>query len=156
MNSGELVAKLGIYGGSFVVGFVSGLVPFVNVELYLVAISPVASREALIPIAVLSAIGQMLAKTILFYAGRGVFKIRLRKIEKKIETVQQKFQEWKGKTDLLIFLSALVGFPPLYATSVVAGAMKLSYPKFLAVGVVGRCIRFAVIVSFPQLVLRYI
>jgi len=156
MDPEELIEKVGVYAGSFVVGFVSGLVPFINAELYLVAVSPLVSRNKLVPIAVLTAAGQMVAKTIIFYAGRGVFSINMRKIEKKLETVQAKFQAWENKVDALILLSAVVGMPPFYIVSFVAGALKLHYIRFLAAGLVGRGIRFAAIVYFPQLVLKYV
>ena len=156
MNFEELIGKVGVYAASFVVGFVSGLVPFVNSELYLVAVSPMVARHSLLPIALLSAAGQMVAKTILFYAGRGVFNINMGKIEKKIEAVQKKFQDWENKVDALILLSAFVGLPPFYVVSVVAGALKLHYIRFLVAGIVGRSARFVVIIYFPQLVLKYI
>lgn len=156
MNSEELIAKVGIYGASFVVGFVSGLVPFVNSEVYLVAVSPMVARPALLPIALLSAAGQMVAKTIIFYAGRGVFKINMGKIENKIEAVQKKFQAWENKADILMLISASVGLPPFYVVSFVAGALKLHYVRFLIAGIIGRSIRFAAVVYFPQLVLKYI
>jgi hypothetical protein len=38
----------------------------------------------------------MVAKTIIFYAGRGVFKINMGKLEQKIEVVQKKFQKEVG------------------------------------------------------------
>jgi membrane protein YqaA with SNARE-associated domain len=135
MNSEELIAKVGIYGASFVVGFVSGLVPFVNSELYLVAVSSMVARPALLPIALLSASGQMVAKTIIFYAGR---------------------EDWENKADFLMLISASVGLPPFYVVSFVAGALKLHYIRFFIAGIIGRSIRFAAIVYFPQLVLKYI
>ena len=156
MNSEELVAKVGVYAGSFIVGFVSGLVPFVNSEIYLVAVSTMVSRQALIPVALLSAAGQMVAKTIIFYAGRGVFSLKMHKLEGRIEAVQRKFKDWETRIDALILFSATVGLPPFYVVSFVAGAAKLHYIRFLASGFVGRSIRFAVIVYFPQLVLKYI
>jgi len=156
MNPEELIGKVGVYAASFVIGFVSGLVPFVNSELYLVAVSTIAARHSLAPIALLTAAGQMVAKTILFYAGRGVFNINMGKFEKKIESVQEKFQDWENKVDALILLSAFVGIPPFYVVSFVAGALKLHYIRFLAAGMVGRSVRFAVIIYFPQLVLKYV
>jgi membrane protein YqaA with SNARE-associated domain len=156
MHVQDLLARVGIYAGSFIVGFVSGLVPFVNAEVFLVAVSPITPRHALLPVAVLCGAGQMCAKTIIFYAGRGVFKINMGKLEGKIEAVQAKFQLWQNKAGALIFLSAVVGMPPFYVVSFVAGALKLSYVKFLATGFPGRCIRFGVIIYFPQLILRFI
>lgn len=156
MNFEELIAKVGIYVASFVVGFVSGLVPFVNSEIYLVAISPVVARHSLLPVALLSALGQLFAKTILFYAGRGVFQIKMGKFESKIESVREKFEEWGNKADVLILFSATVGMPPFYVVSFVAGALKRLFITFFVAGLVGRSIRFVAIVYFPQLLLRYI
>ena len=156
MDFEALTGKVGIYLASFVVGFVSGLVPFVNSEIYLVAVSTMAAKPALLPIAMISAAGQMVAKTILYYAGRGVFKINMGKYQSKIETVQEKFERWDKKTDLLVLISAAVGLPPFYVVSFVAGALKLNVIKFVVTGLVGRGIRFAVIVYFPQLVMKYI
>ena len=145
-----------MYAASFVVGFVSGLVPFVNSELYLLLVSPMVSRPALVPVALLCALGQMGAKLILFYAGRGVFNIPIGRHQKRIDAVKKKFQEWEGKVDLLILMSAFVGLPPFYAVSVVAGGMKLGAVKFFIAGFIGRAGRFAVIVYFPQLIMRFI
>ena len=156
MNFEELIGKVGVYAASFLIGFVSGLVPFVNSEGFLVVVSPMVGRHALLPIALLTAAGQMVAKSILFYAGRGVFTINMGRLEKRIEAVQRKFKAWEGKVDLLVLLSASVGIPPFYVLSFVAGAVKLNFFRFVSVGLVGRSIRFAVIIYFPQLILRYI
>jgi membrane protein YqaA with SNARE-associated domain len=156
MDFESLTAKVGIYAGSFVIGFVSGLVPFVNSELYLVFVSPLAARPALMPIALLCAAGQMCAKTILFYAGRGVFKINMGRYQSKIEKVQEKFERWEKKTDLLIVGSAAIGLPPFYVVSFVAGAMKVNFVRFFIWGILGRSVRFGVLVYFPQFIMKYI
>jgi membrane protein YqaA with SNARE-associated domain len=156
MDFEALAAKVGIYLASFLIGFVSGLVPFVNSEIYLVAVSPMVARPALLPIALLSASGQMLAKTILYYAGRGVFHINMGRYKSKVEAVQAKFERWQNKSDLMIFVSATAGLPPFYVVSFVAGALKLNFPKFFIAGLLGRSIRFAAIIYFPQLILKYI
>jgi membrane protein YqaA with SNARE-associated domain len=98
----------------------------------------------------------MTAKTIIFYAGRGVVRINTAKLEGRIEKVQKKFQEWENKVDALIFVSAVIGLPPLYIVSFVAGAAKLHYVRFLIAGFAGRSVRFAVLVYSPQLVLKYL
>ena len=152
MDFDALTAKFGLYLGSVVIGFVSGLVPVVNSEIYLLAVSTLAGKPALLPVAALTSLGQMLGKTLLFYAGRGVIKIPTRKYENKMEAVKRKFEQWQHKTDLFIFLSAFAGFPPFYIVSVVGGAMNINFARFFVAGIIGRTIRFAVIVYFPQLV----
>lgn len=154
MNFEELIGRVGVYPAGFVVGFVSGLVPFVNTEIFLVVVSPFVLRPALAPIALITALGQMVAKSILFYAGKGVFSIKMGRHEKRIKAVQKKFMEREGRADVLIFVSAVLGFPPFYATSFVAGALKLHFVNFLVAGFVGRSIRFGLIIYFPQLLMR--
>ena len=156
MNFEELIGSSGVYAASLIVGFVSGLVPFVNSEVYLLLVSTTVSKPALAPVAVLSAIGQMGAKTVLFYAGRGMLKVPMGRHQNRIESVQAKFLEWEGRAGLMMFVSAAVGFPPFYAVSVVAGSLKLNVIKFEVAGLIGRTIRFGVIVYFPQLVMRFI
>ncbi len=155
MNFEEIVTKVGIYGASLVISFVSGLLPLINTELYLVAVSAMVAQHSLLPIALLSALGQIAAKTILFYAGRGIFQINMGKFDKKIVAVQTKFKEWENKVDALILVSATVGMPPFYLVSFVAGALKLNYLRFAIAGLLGRSIRFTVIVYFPQIVIEY-
>lgn len=156
MNFEEVIGRFGVYGASFVIGFVSGLVPFVNSEVYLLFVSPFSARPTLVPIAILSASGQLLAKTILYLAGRGVISMKMTKMRDRIDAVHKKFVEWRHKTDALIFVSSALGLPPFYVVSVVAGAAKLNFPKFFVIGLVGRSMRFAVIVLFPQFVMRFI
>jgi len=156
MNFEELIGSVGVYAASFVVGFVSGLVPFVNSELYLLLVSPMVSRPALVPIALLSALGQMGAKLVLFYAGRGVFNIPFGRHQKRIDKVKEKFQQWENRLGALILLSAFAGIPPFYAVSVVVGGMKLNVVKFGVLGYIGRAARFTIIVYFPQLVMRFV
>ena len=156
MNFEEIISSQGIYLASLVVGFVSGLVPVVNSEVYLLLVSPMATKPQLAPIAFLSAVGQMIAKTLLFYVGRGALKIPIGKHQDKIDKVHEKFAQWENRAGLLMLLSAAVGFPPFYAVSVVAGSMKMHVMKFVIVGLIGRTIRFGAIVYFPQFVMRFI
>jgi membrane protein YqaA with SNARE-associated domain len=53
----------------------------------------------------------------------------------------------------LVFLSALVGMPPLLVTSVYAAGTQMSAATFGAVCLVGRSVRFIAIALVPQLVM---
>ena len=114
VNFEELINSQGIYVASFLVGIVSGFVPFINTEVYLVLVSTMATKPALWPVAILSAMGQMVAKSVIFYTGRGVLHVRMGKYESKVAAVHVKFARWENKADLLILLSATVGLPPFY------------------------------------------
>src|ERR1043165_788799 len=69
----DLLQTLGLYAGTLVVCFLAGLIPLINAEVYLVGISiwAVKRPEQLPLIVIMAAVGQMLAKIILYYAARG-------------------------------------------------------------------------------------
>ena len=52
-------------------------------------------------------------------------------------------------------VSALVGVPPFYVVSVVAGALRLSFAAFLAVGGLGRLAHFGLLAAAPHLARRW-
>ena len=52
----------------------------------------------------------------------------------------------------LIGVSALTGLPPFYLVSIAAPALGVRFGTFLAMGLAGRLLRFAVLVALPQLV----
>ena len=67
----QLLHSFGLYGATLAVCFIAGLVPFVNAEVFLFVASAklVSSPHQLPMIVALAAIGQMLAKVILYRAG---------------------------------------------------------------------------------------
>jgi membrane protein YqaA with SNARE-associated domain len=52
---------------------------------------------------------------------------------------------------VLYSVSAVVGLPPFYVTTLAAGAVGMNFTFFLVVGFIGRLIRFAAVVALPGL-----
>ena len=50
-----------------------------------------------------------------------------------------------------MLVSALVGVPPLYVISILAGSLKMSFARFLIAGTCGRFVRFTCLVYLPHL-----
>lgn len=151
MDYGKLLSAAGLYITTFAVCLVSAVVPVVNAEAYLLAVSALIPPSAVVPVVMLSAVGQMIGKTGLYLAGRGLFRLPAR-YDAKIGELRAKLEQRKGRTDVLLFVSAFSGFPPFYALSILAGALRFSFGEFLVWGLVGRILRFAVVVLFPQAV----
>lgn len=145
----HLLAMLGIYGGTFVVSIIAGLVPLVNSEVFLIALVRFAvDRSSQLPaIVVAAATGQMVAKIGLYYAGRSLLELPRGRHKEKIETVRKKLESWKTRPYLIYAISSVVGIPPLYLTVLAAGAMKIRFKAFLVIGLCGRLVRFAVLVA---------
>ncbi|HEU0034409.1 MAG TPA: VTT domain-containing protein [Kofleriaceae bacterium] len=146
----NLLDTLGLYGATFAFCFIAALVPLVvNVELYLIGITTWAVQrpEQLLPIIVLAAVGQMAAKTMIYFAGMGMIRLpRSTKSKEKIERARAYMERWQTKPYWFFSLSAVFGLPPFYLTCLVAGALKIRIKRFLALGLAGRLVRFAAIV----------
>jgi membrane protein YqaA with SNARE-associated domain len=147
-----LISKFGLHLATFIVCLISGFVPIVNAEIYLITVSSFSAKTEIFFLIFISTSGQMIAKSILFLSGRGILNIPFHKYEKKIENAKEKFKKWENRSFLFIFLSASSGFPPFYVVSVLSGMLKLNFKWFVISGFLGRFVRFAVAVLFPQLI----
>jgi len=149
----DLLAMLGIYGGTFIVSIIAGLVPVVNTEVFLVAVVRLAVHgPAQLPGLVIAAsTGQMVAKIGLYYAGHGLLELPRGRYREKIEIVRRKIERWQTKPYLIYGISSVTGLPPFYLTVLAAGAMKIRFVPFLAIGLAGRLLRVAVLVALAWL-----
>jgi membrane protein YqaA with SNARE-associated domain len=140
---GQSLALLGV-------SFASALIPLINLEVYLVGLGAVAGSGRVWLFATVAGIGQMLGKLIWYYLGANALRwgwVR-RKVEKP--KAQAKLELWRRRTHerpvvgaLLLFASAATGFPPFAIVAVLAGQLRMNVVLFLAVGTVGRTLRFA-------------
>jgi membrane protein YqaA with SNARE-associated domain len=145
----SLLAMLGLYGGTFAVAVIAGLVPLVNAEVFLVGVVRiVVDRPAqLTPIVIAAACGQMVAKIALYHAGRGMLDLPRGRHQAKIERVRAAIDRWQTKPYLIYAVSSVLGVPPFYLTVLAAGAMRIRFDAFLAIGLGGRLVRFAILVA---------
>jgi membrane protein YqaA with SNARE-associated domain len=141
--------------GQFLVAFalavVSALVPFVNSEVLVLTYAALAGggRRGALMVAGLFAVGQMVGKCALYWSGRGAARIPSEKRRRTIERWRERFQRSPRTVVLFVFVSALSGFPPFYAVSVLAGAFRTNLPAFFVAGFVGRFIRFSILALAP-------
>lgn len=145
----DLLAMLGIYGGAFVVSLIAGLVPLVNAEVFLIGLVRLAiDHPSQLPLlVVLAAAGQMVAKIGLYHAGRGMLELPRGRYRAKVEAVRARLDDWKTKPYIVYGTSSVLGLPPFYLTVLAAGAMRIRFLAFLAIGLAGRLLRFAVLVA---------
>ena len=147
----QLLQNIGVFGGTYVVCLVSGFIPIVNAELFLIWISLMISKTEYLPILLLATAGQMTAKVLMFLSGKGVINISKKRYEKKIGEIEAKMKKWESKIDVFIFLSAFTGFPPFYVVAVLSGMTNVNLVRFCIAGFLGRALRFGLVMYFPQL-----
>jgi membrane protein YqaA with SNARE-associated domain len=153
MDVNSFVAEHGIHLATFVVCLVSAFIPIINAELFLIGFSSLITPAEVPAVIILATCGQMLAKSTLYLAGRGVIKLPKRKrLGAKLKKIQAKLGKHKGKTAAFLFVSALTGVPMFYLVSIVSGSLKLNFPFYFFFGASGRLLRFAIVIIFPQLI----
>lgn len=146
----SIISDYGLYVGTYLVCLISGFVPIVNAEIFLIFLSTLLTKPLIFPVLLLATIGQMTAKTILFLSGMGILKLSLKRYENKIDETIAKMHRWGSKIDVFIFLSAFTGFPPFYIITIVAGIIRHNFFRFFISGFTGRLLRFGLIILFPQ------
>jgi len=145
----NLLTQYGVCSGSFIINILSGFIPVINSEILLVLISTTMSRTLFFPVLLISTTGQMLAKLVMYLAGRGILKISLMKYKEKLNEMILKMQKWQSKTGFFLFISAFSGFPPFYLVTIAAGMLKMNFFQFLVLGFAGRLLRFTLLLYFP-------
>ncbi len=150
--------SVGVYLGSFAIAVVSGVLPVVNAELYLIGIVLAIGGipEALV-LAVSIAAGQMIGKGLLYQAARGATRLGTRRggrFAVRLDHARTKVGRWRSKPYSALFVSASVGLPPLYLVTLVAGILDIRFRAFLLVGFAGRTLRFGTIGVLAALATR--
>ncbi|HSD28076.1 MAG TPA: hypothetical protein VLL75_12285 [Vicinamibacteria bacterium] len=126
--------------------FLSGFLPFVNIEAYVVGAAALLPGVSPLAVVVPAALGQMAAKGLLFLGGRGLVSLPSRLRDRA----------WAASARLgtrrppaLVFTSALTGLPPFYVVSVAAGLLGFRPGPFLLAGFAGRLLRFGAVFAAP-------
>jgi membrane protein YqaA with SNARE-associated domain len=148
-----LQGDFGLYGGAIVICFLAGLIPIINTEIYLITASTVlvTSPMQLPLIVLLGATSQMVAKVLLYFTAAGALKLPTGRYQAKIDKARERIERWRDKPKWILFVSALLGLPPFYVVSLLAGALGIRLPTFCAIGLLGRVLRFGIIVALPWL-----
>lgn len=152
MDTSQLPAlsTAALYAVTFGLALVSGIIPFVfNIELYLLAVAALTGAPAAAIVGLATA-GQTIAKVILYLVGKGALNIRWVKKSASSKAAGAFAKRPNSGLGIVAF-SAVVGFPPLYAVSLVAGTLRLPAIAFTVIIVIGRLVRFSGVYLVPEL-----
>ena len=139
---------LGYYG----LAIISAVLPWVNAEVLMISAIPVAaSRSGLAALVIAVSAGQMTGKSLMYWLSRTSTRLRSPLVEGAIRQWRRRMGQRPGATLAVTFLSALIGVPPFFVVSMAAGALDVSFPRFLVVGAAGRLVHFAVVACVPEL-----
>jgi membrane protein DedA with SNARE-associated domain len=127
------------------------LVPLVNIEAYLLGVATLTRSQGW-PVVLITTLGQMIAKVILYHGGRHGLRPMAGRFGGKLEKAESAFRRHPAGPDLVVFASAVTGLPPFYGVSVIAGMMRIPLARFLLISTPARFLRFALVFFAPRLV----
>lgn len=139
-----------LYVATYLYSVVSGLVPVVNVEVFLLAMAALKKGDPLAVI-LLTTAGQMTAKYVLYLSGRGLIRLPPGRMQGKVEQARKALDEHPKGAESVVLFSAVTGVPPFYGMSLAAGALAMPLLRFLGVATFGRLVRFSVVYFAPHL-----
>ncbi len=142
-------------------GIASAIIPIVNAEAIMIAAAIASPAAVAVSIAIGLAIGQTIGKVAMYEGARkGVERHRLRhdpKPRKEMGPWRQRISalndrmiammQGRWSSNAILFASASVGLPPLFATTLVAGAAKTRRLDFITCCLTGRTARFLVMAA---------
>ncbi len=156
MNAWPEPGIVSLFVSCFGLSVLSALVPWFNGELILLA-HAVALRSPidLMALATVAAAGQMGGKCVLYWLGVQTGRLAVSR--------DGRVDRWAGllgtrgtRAAAIVFVSSVVGIPPLYLTTIAAGTVRMAFPRFFGAAGAGRVIRFGALVFCPQLAMRLV
>lgn len=137
--------EIAVLSSAFVASVASGVVPFVNAEVVVVAaaVAVPASQQWLV--VTVCSLGQMIAKAGLYALARWLPRRLPARAVRHLERASEKTARLQQAGWPLILVSAFVGLPPFYVISLAAGMVRVNFAAFVTFGFVGRWARFAVL-----------
>lgn len=142
---------------AFVVATASGLVPLINIELYLLGAVAVLDDGALVAMAVAAAAGQTLGKIPYYYVGYGTISAPW--LKRRAATPgkwSERMARWRARAEArpvwgagLLALSSFASVPPFMVVSVLAGVLRMNLVLFCVITFLTRTARFLILVLAP-------
>ncbi len=133
--------------------FVSAVLPWVNAELLVLSLPAVAaSNGELATLVLLATAGQMAGKCIIYWTARRAGTVPSGRMRALLDRWRERAARRPSSPVMVVGLSSVVGIPPFYVMSAVAGALKVNFWSFFAAGTCGRLVRFGALAFLPHLV----
>jgi membrane protein YqaA with SNARE-associated domain len=122
---------------------VSAIVPWINAEVVVLSLPAVAgSTPALVALVGVATLGQMAGKSVIYWAARRGVRAPSAAMQARLDDWRLRLEHRRYALPALVFVSSVVGIPPFYLMTLLAGALGMSFPLFLVAGTAGRLVRF--------------
>lgn len=134
--------------------FLTGYIPSVSTEVVLAGVGLTISKPAIIPLALIGAISQTIAKSHLYLLAHKVIPYLKFKSKRKLIKLKRQYKNKQKLSHSIIFVSSLTGLPPYYFINLLCGLMDSGLTNFALIGCMGMFIRFTACLALPHLFLN--
>ena len=131
----------------------AAVVSFLALEAYL-AVAALDPTYPSVVLAIVAATGQVTGKLLWYWAGAGTTRLPWLRRKMELPKIEASLTRWRERTDgrpvytgLVLLASAFAGLPPFMLMSVVAGVLRVRMWLFLSTGLVGRFLRFWIVLE---------
>jgi membrane protein YqaA with SNARE-associated domain len=132
----------------------SAVFPWVNAEVIILSLPAMApSKPALLLLLLVATAGHMTGKCFLYWAGRKGDRVLTGRAGKALTKWRERLETKPSKAVALVLISSVVGLPPFFLMTILAGTLRMNFVVYLTAGTMGRLVRFGAVVMLPQLVL---
>jgi len=122
---------------------VSAIVPWVNAEVIVLSLPTVAgSVWQLLALVMVATAGQMLGKCVVYWAGRRGAGLSGPKVKATLARWRARTSQRPAAPLVTVLVSSTISVPPFYLMSLVAGAIRMPFGRYLVAGSCGRLLRF--------------
>jgi len=149
-----IVAPAWLFASCFGLSIASALLPWLNGEAVVISFAVLMrSPLDLVLLTMVAAAGQVLGKCLLYRLAVGARQLSACGNGRFIGWLER-LRQGRVRPMAVVFVSSLVGIPPLYLTTIAAGAAGMRFSWFLGAVTSGRIIRFAAVAFAPGLVIH--
>lgn len=150
MSAGA-TSVLGIHASCFVLSLLSAILPWMNGEVMVISLAALLRSRVDLTMAVVATAGQMTGKALTYWAVREGLALKPDEQSERIARWRRRFVQSPRHSLALMLVSAVAGVPPFYSTTILAGALRVPFGRFLIVGSCGRLLHFGAVVFTPAL-----
>ncbi len=139
---------------TFGVSIASALFPLINMEVILGGMAATVGDGHAFPLALTAGLGQSVGKIVWYEATRR--SIETDWVQKKLsgDKIKNSYARWQARMDGrpwfaggIMLVSSFAGVPPLLVMAAVAGALKMRMWVFLPTILIGRTLRFWLVLA---------
>jgi membrane protein YqaA with SNARE-associated domain len=143
-----------IFASCFGLSIASALLPWLNAEVVLLSYAALLRTPSeLLALTLLVTGGQIAGKCVLYWFGLKAVRLTSRH--------QHLVERWRARlagrrlySVALVFASSAIGIPPLYITTLAAGAVRMAFSLFIGAAAAGRVLRFGALAFGSGTILR--